>query len=631
MADPFAGSARGHSARAMQRRAPRRRPRPAWLAAPALALALAGCASFVPQDGPEPEPQPPARYVELTRPVIAMGDTQEHESTGYPMHDNDSSVDAYVEVAQRPPEHPLFGRRILEWALKSHPDEPFLHLGDVMDLSCRSEAIRMTRIFRDAGRMGAILPGNHDGLMFGIYGYKILDTVLDEDARHWNLACRRGAALDDKRRKTTNEAFSKRDFISTYLDEYARLPGAAPGLQSTPPSGDYRVSWRNPDARSFLSAIEAQLLDGYAYADSFITQRLKLPAAPGATREVILIALDTNQAGVLVGTWDTIMGRSPGSRGHVKADQIGVVTRWVLEAARNGDIVVFAGHHNWNSLSLPTRVRLRNLMSNLAHPLVYLSAHTHRGFWAVHRALDRRPLLELNVSSLSDWPIAYRRISFAYDEQANRLRVRGDILPGGDAPVASDADLLANWVRQACDPIGPKSRDMANIDRELVVRQRASRGSIFDWVVSALGPVCETCEQPLYDHAHAYLDTMLEAILQLGEDLGAEVHQLHTLALPEWCGKGDFVACGRALQGTRPQGFSTHVELFRRKAMLVDLLSTHLDDLKSPHAASYMTCRAVQAAKIDFDLTDESRNNFRSEANRRAEQFFRIEASVGMD
>jgi hypothetical protein len=43
-----------------------------------------------------------------------------------------------------------------------------------------------------------------------------------------------------------------------------------------------------------------------------------------------------------------------------------------------------------------------------------------------------------------------------------------------------------------------------------------------------------------------------------------------------------------------------------------------------------MTCRAVQAARIDFELT-ESRNNHRSEANRRAEQFFRVEASVGMD
>jgi hypothetical protein len=68
-----------------------------WAAAPA------SCRS------PGPGPSRRARYVDLTRPIIAMGDTQEHESTGYPLHDNDSAIDAYVEVAQRPPEQPLFG------------------------------------------------------------------------------------------------------------------------------------------------------------------------------------------------------------------------------------------------------------------------------------------------------------------------------------------------------------------------------------------------------------------------------------------------------------------------------------------------------------------------------------------
>jgi hypothetical protein len=91
------------------------------------------------------------------------------------------------------------------------------------------------------------------------------------------------------------------------------------------------------------------------------------------------------------------------------------------------------------------------------------------------------------------------------------------------------------------------------------------------------------------------------------------------------------MGCVQSLQGRRPQGFAAQVELFRRKAVLVDLLGSHLDDLRSPQAVPYMTCRAVQAARMDFELTDESRNNDRSESKRRAEQFFRIEASVGMD
>jgi hypothetical protein len=101
---------------------------------------LGGCAGFAPQPGPGAEPA--GSYRPLTLPFIAMGDTQEHLATGYPMHDNDSATDACVEVAQRPPDQTLFGRRLLEWALLGHPDMPFLHPGDVMDLSCRVEAER---------------------------------------------------------------------------------------------------------------------------------------------------------------------------------------------------------------------------------------------------------------------------------------------------------------------------------------------------------------------------------------------------------------------------------------------------------------------------------------------------------
>lgn len=590
---------------------------------------LTGCASFVPQPGPAAEP--PARYIDLTLPFIAMGDTQEHETTGYPLHDNDSAVDAFIEVAQRPPEQPLFGRRVLQWVLQRHPDEPFVHLGDVMDLSCRSEAQRMARIFLDAGSPGAILPGNHDGLMFGIYGYRILDAVLDSDATRWNHACRRGAGLEDQRHKTVREAFSKRDFIHYYITQYAGLPEIVPGLKPPPERGEHRLSWRNPDPQGFVSAVEAQVLDGYRYADSFIAQRLKLPRAPGATRDVVIVGLDTNQAGALVGLWDTVMGRSPGSMGHVHPDQVAAVRPWVLEAARRGDIVVFAGHHHWRSLGLPTRVLLRGLMSNLDHPLVYLSAHTHRGFWAEHRVLDRRPLLELNVSSLSDWPVAYRRISFAYDEAAQRLLVRGQLLPGGERPATSDADLLAAWEAQACARIGPVPPSFLSFDREMVMRQRQSRGSLIEWALSALGPVCPSCEMPLYTHAQAYQDELLDTIGQLSTQLGSGAHRLHEARLPAWCGSDDFLGCVSRLKVERPQGFAAQVDLFRRKAYLVDVMGEHLDALRAPEAGAYMTCRAVQAARIDFELTDDDRNNDRGEAKRRAEQFFRVEASVGLE
>jgi hypothetical protein len=489
----------------------------------------------------------------------------------------------------------------------------------------------MSKIFRSSGRAGAILPGNHDGLMFGIYGYKVLEAVLDADASKWNKACRRGAAPEDSRHKTAREAFSKRDFINHYLGEQARMPAVAPGLAAAPDAGRHRVSWRNPNPDAFLSAIEAALLDGHGYADSFIAQRLQLPPAPGADRKVIIVAIDTNQAGALVSTWDVLMGRSPGSQGHVRPDQFEVINRWVDEAVKQGDIVVLAGHHNWQSLGLPTRLQLRSTMARLDHPLVYISAHTHSGFWAVHRALARQPLLELNVSSLSDWPIAYRRISFAYDAKDQRLLVRADLMPRGDKPNASYDDLLAAWEAETCKTIGSPLDSIKAGDAELVRQQRASRGTLTEWLVSALAPVCEGCETPLYTHANSYQDGMLLTLLQADAAVKASGLRLPTVELPSWCGGQEFAPCATALMAEQASDHAAHVSLFRRKAGLVAVVNDHLDDIKDPRAKAYMTCRAVQAARIDFDATDDAQKERRLEAYRHAEQFFRIEASIGME
>lgn len=602
------------------------------LAAPLLLALLAACAGTQPL--PAPDAVDTGRYQPLTTPIVALGDTQEHLSTGFPLHDNDSAVDAYVEVAQRPPEQALFGRRLMEFALHSEPDEPFLHLGDVMDLSCRIEAARMARIFRESPQPGAILPGNHDGLMFGIYAYGTLGTQPGEPPipreHRWNRACRRGASSTDAGHQTDTEALTKREFIALYIAEHSRRPPAKPGLQPPLAAGPHSVSWRSPQPDDFLSAVEARLVDGGAYADSFIAQRLKLPRAPGATRDTIVVGFDTNQAGFLVDTWDTLMGRSPGDMGHIHQDQIDAVTGWVDEARARGDVVVFAGHHNWQSLSLAARMRVRALMARLDQPLVYLSAHTHTGFWTVHRALASRPLLELNVSSLSDWPLAYRRISFAYDDAAKRIQVRGELMPRGTAPTQTDAHLLDAWNAQTCERSGVASSRIAKEDLALVRQQRDARGSLLEWLVSALEPICETCQAPLYKHGLSYLDEMLQVLLQVDQDLGRQASLLHTVKLPPWCGSLDFEACARDLMAEQPADFQASMALFRRKAALVALLNDHLDDLRAPEAKAYMTCRAVRAAKIDYDLIDDEQKKRRHETQRRDDHFFLIEASVGM-
>ena len=487
---------------------------------PALLL-VGGCATITVPTPPPPDP--PGRFVALTRPVIVLGDTQEHESTGFPMHDNDGAVDEYVEVAQRPPEQPLFGRRVLEWALLSHPEEPVIHMGDLLDVSCESELDRMRKVFQAARQPHVILPGNHDGLLFGIFNYDVFDNLFSGRTSDWDRACRRGrgegSAVVEPR---SGAALTKRGYIVAYLNYLGGGPHSRIASLPMPPSGATTYSWRNADPEGFIEAIEAKILGDRSFARSFVAQKLRLPSAAGAPRRVTIIALDTNQITAFISTLDTVRGISPGHFGNVLSDQIDAVSPWVEEARRAGDIVVFAGHHNWNQLNLATQERVGALMLGVDNPLVYVSAHTHRGYWASHRILTRS-MLELNVNSLSDWPISYRRVSFSWDEAANRLKVSADILPNLGTPPRDDEDLLRAWKEEACALSGMTASEIESQELAVVRQQREARGTLMDWLYQGLGESCPSCLQGLYESGGRYQDALLETIHELYQDVGSKI------------------------------------------------------------------------------------------------------------
>ena len=594
---------------------------------PALLL-VGGCATITVPTPPPPDP--PGRFVALTRPVIVLGDTQEHESTGFPMHDNDGAVDEYVEVAQRPPEQPLFGRRVLEWALLSHPEDPVIHMGDLLDVSCESELDRMRKVFQVARQPHVILPGNHDGLLFGIFNYDVFDNLFSGKTSDWDRACRRGrgerSAVVEPR---SGAALTKRGYIVAYLNSLAGGPHSRiPGLPM-PKSSETTYSWRNADPAGFIEAIEATILSDRSFARSFVAQKLRLPPAAGAPRRVTIIGLDTNQITEFISTLDTVRGISPGHFGNVLSDQIDAVSPWVEEARRAGDIVVFAGHHNWNQLNLATRERVSALMLSVDNPLVYVSAHTHRGYWASHRILTRS-MLELNVNSLSDWPISYRRMSFSWDEAANRLKVSADIMPNLGSPPRDDEDLLRAWKEEACARAGLSTSEIESQELAVVVQQREARGTLMDWLYQGLGESCPSCLQGMYESGGRYQDALLETIHELYQDVGSIIPELHTVQRPARCEGRSVPACMFMLRETHPTDLDATIALVRAKAAFVDTVNGQLDLLQAPQLRAYMTCRAVLAAKIDHDLTPGGRRAGSDEASRRAQDFFRVEATVGM-
>ncbi len=594
------------------------------------ALAAAGCATFI--DPVPPPADDPGRYVALTTPIIALGDTQEHESTGFPLHDNDGAVDAYVEVAQRPPEQPLFGRRILEWVMANHEQEPVVHLGDLLDMSCVSELRRVRGLATSARQEVAILPGNHDGLMFGIFNQPIATAMVGNTAQPWFRGCLRGAgdAKGDGKASMRAAAVDKREFIYAYLDILkSNQHHAITGLDMPPATGDATVSWTATRPGAFLEGIRAKLLDERSYANSFVVQKLRLPGAPGARRGVIMIGLDTNQVNVLVGALDTLRGLSPGDIGHVRGDQLETIQPWIDEAKRAGDIVVFAGHHNWNRLSFASQRRLAAMMRTLDHPLVYVSAHTHRGFWASHPIGDRK-MLELNVSSLSDWPVAYRRLTFAMDEGANRIKVTAELMPRTSKPTVDDRALLDAWEALTCERSGMSAASLESQERMVVQQQREARGTLMDWLYEGLGDWCRSCLQGLYESGLRYQDAMMTAIDQFYLDLRLDVPEVRAIGTPEMCRGESVPICIARLRAASATDLEGTIALFRRRAEFIDEMNHRLDALSDPRVRNYMTCRAIVAARVDYELTPDDKRAGRGEANRRRMDFFRAEATVGM-
>lgn len=172
---------------------------------------------------------------------------------------------------------------------------------------------------------------------------------------------------------------------------------------------------------------------------------------------------------------------------------------------------------------------------------------------------------------------------------------------------------------------------LRDLDADLVRRQRESRGSLLTLLRAKLSPDCESCEADRFRRANEYQDEMLEVLLQTGRHLGDDAHRLDTVTLPSFCRGEPWRQCVASLSAERADGTRALVDLYRRKSHLVDLLGRHLDDLDEPRARAYMTCRAVLAAKIDFDASSDDANAHRGEAKRRSEQFFRVEATIGIE
>lgn len=430
-------------------------------------LAVTGCASPVPPDARLPDTQRAA----VSGSILLVGDTQEHSITGLPLGLLNGSVDHWLApVTIRPPQQALFGHKLYEFlgASAGAANMPIVHLGDVVDHSCRGELDRIFNIAKKINAPVAFAPGNHDGLLQGIFNPLHDDAVWGLGAISWDYVCRNPepATLAKRTRPdvfwSISDAYgvtkstrllSKDQFIEQYLT-FLMSPSRNGGLRrcvnALAPicyesdggfhAGVYaRIIPRQPGCGANDSCPN--------FTRSFLVQMLRLPVAKGR-KEFRLILIDTTQTDRKFKFAFSTIFSNPGKAGYLQKDQLDLIEALARQAADEGHVVLFGGHHHWTSLDSDARDRLSRIFTSLPQAPIYMSAHQHRGFWAKHD-LASGTLLEFNISSLADWPIDARKVHFEQSQDQTRLGVVATPAVGPDT--MDDAGLLAAWMRALCD------------------------------------------------------------------------------------------------------------------------------------------------------------------------------------
>lgn len=480
-----------------------------------------------------------------TAPIVLVGDNQENFNLSLPHIVINTGVDLLVSVTVRPPQHSLFGRQTLAYAIQETGAEPILHLGDIVDHSCDTELGGIFELFNDARRAGkpwAAIMGNHDGLFNGLLNQPSIERRTIVSSYGWRVRCRKvnlppmeasvsrhvaedrlflrgvedecleavnflshpkfGQLGHPKRAKSLTE-FAQRDCV----DALSRRLGIALNSDAEPYKHPRIVDFASSNAskdqiieryltqlasgssfavkgrmRSFSNDPESFLLEATSsesfvqrvvgavldrepncnegicpqFTRSYFIQSILLPQKSG-DKKFRLLLLDTTHTAVEFDRNDVFWRNSPGDIGFVGQNQVDLYS---AEIERHKDaVLVLGGHHPWGALDRSSKQRVAQAICRIKNPLIYLSAHTHNGYWAEHAlqcGAGTRKLIELNISSLADWPIAFKRLTFEANADASLIRIKAPNLPA-DANAASSgssakssSELLSAWKGKVC-------------------------------------------------------------------------------------------------------------------------------------------------------------------------------------
>jgi hypothetical protein len=386
-----------------------------------------------------------SNIVDITAPVLLLADTQEHEIGGLPITLLSPAIDRENEVTIRPVYHSLYLRKLLEEIILKTNSKMIIHLGDAMDISCISEWNRLSNSIAMAMEKRRrfnqeipfyLLPGNHDGFMAGTMNPNDFEAkggftgLLGSQG--WQMACSDGThninegsqngkprrfsgTIQKDIKNASKRYFITRDVALKKINDFNKIQKSS--INNISYNGTYDSQIKT------ISAFSEDDSDCNLYSCSYLTQLIQLPPTNiNTTRKAYLLAFDTNQSEIEVLAYKTANHESIGDWGNVYSDQINSA-KALLSKIDDKDIVIFSGHHPWESLDSNTQDRLVELFKTRKHAIVYVSAHTHSGYWARHDLGDNLKMLELNISSLADWPIASKALKISASSDGRVIRI----------------------------------------------------------------------------------------------------------------------------------------------------------------------------------------------------------------
>lgn len=414
----------------------------------------------------------PPSNVPLTKTVRLVADTQFHESRGTASRFWSRAGDELVDVTIRTAQQVIGAPDILFEAVKQNSDKYglTLHLGDAIDVSCRTEWDRffsvMTKSLGDPSATTWIFtPGNHDGFLVGNF-FPMQSGQYNQF--HWANVCNVGRVGENE--NVTNDRIMKPDLLRSYISRLTSSKKQIPDLGS------------DSSCNSDMSLCLAYAMPSNPWS-SFLVQLIQLPSPNPTPSNIYSLLLDTSDyPSKPYITWTAIKA---GNDAGLSSAQLKAALALIELLPENARFFI-AGHHNWEAWHTATwpaqhSKDLQALLSNKRFMKFLITAHTHEGAWA-DQQLGDITFSELNIGSLIDPPVYFRTLDFVQDNAGNVAVVSQPVMleqqsdvdchdfklpPPGSFYSIADQESLADKFREAAQPVRAALRGLSAIGKFL--------------------------------------------------------------------------------------------------------------------------------------------------------------------